>query len=499
MGVYLKNIDQIINKIFSLFIMPRLIGVSMQNRKENNRNIKRAGCVSSVGRPVMIVANKRCCCKTEVWCPLGNNKFKLSKPADCVPTLSSVNIVSDNVTTTLAVVGDTVTVTFTASVTITTPIVTFSCHDTDIISSRVTTINTSGNTWTASYDTANGDGDGAVTYSIAFSDSAGNAGVAGTSGTGSVTFDKTSDKATMTYAFSDGATFMQGITVTMTATFPTALSVVPQLALTGVDPLPAGDMTVVVGNNKAYTRTYTIGNYDGDQIVALSVGKDLAGNDIVTAPTNKTFTLVGEEPTQGDVDAVLTANFVAVAGQSVTLSAAPAAGNTAYLAPINTTTQYGAPTTNDSTITAAVIDASATIVAPTDTGNYNVYLVDGDSNLSVESAATVETVQNVNDIVPTPYPVYYTALATTPPTPLGLPKRVPQGHKLFLSAAGQTAATGPLTNSTSTTSTSAGSDSILAPTQPSSGSHYKFYLTDMADNIVERNVVTESTNFIQVV
>ncbi len=466
----------------------------MQNRKENNRNIKRAGCVSSVGRPVMIVANKRCCCKKEVWCPLGNNKFKLSKPADCVPTLSSVNIVSDNVTTTLAVVGDTVTVTFTASVTIATPIVTFSCQGTDIIYSRVTTTNTSGNTWTASYDTVNGDGDGAVTYSIAFSDSTGNAGVAVTSGTGSVTFDKTSDKATMTYAFSDSAaTFMQGITVTMTATFPSSLSVTPHLALTGADALPAGAMTAV--STTVYTRTYTIGNFDGAQTVALSVGKDLAGNAIVTAPTNPTFTLVGLEPTKADVDAVLTANFVAVAGQSVTLSAAPAAGNTAYLAPTGTTTSYGAPTAS-ATITAAASAATQNILAPlsTTTGVYKAYLVDADSNLSVESTATVETVQDVNGVACLCGGIYNSNTTT----PLGLQKRVPQGHKLFLAAASQSAGT-QLTNSASTTSTSAGLDSILVPTQPSSGSHYKFYLTDIAGNIVERNGVTESTNTIQVV
>ena len=498
MGVYLKNIVQIINKIFSLFIMPRLIGVSMQNRKENNRNIKRAGCVSSVGRPVMIVANKRCCCKKEVWCPLGNNKFKLSKPADCVPTLSSVNIVSDNVTTTLAVVSDTVTVTFTASVTITTPIVTFSCQGTDIIYSRVTTTNTSGNTWTASYDTVIGDGDGAVTYSIAFSDSTGNAGVAVTSGTGSVTFDKTSDKATMTYTPSNPATYKQGITVTMTATFPTALSVVPQLALTGVDPLSAGDMTAV--STTVYTRTYTIGNFDGAQTVALSVGKDLAGNAIVTAPTNPTFTIVGAGPTQGDVDAVLTANFVAVAGQSVTLSAAPAAGTSAYLAPSNTTTHIlFSSSAHHSLVTVSASAASATIFAPTNTGVYKAYLVDADINLSVESTATVETVQNVIDLAPSASVVYYLSTATTPPTPLGLQKRVPQGHKLFLAAAGKLAGTTLVDIAATSPCAIAGDNTILAPTQPSTGLHYKFYLTDLTGAIVTRNGTTESTNTIQVV
>ena len=47
--------------------------------------------------------------------------------------------------------------------------------------------NTSGNTWTAVYTADANDTDGAVSYSIAFSDTAGNAGSAVTSGSGSVT------------------------------------------------------------------------------------------------------------------------------------------------------------------------------------------------------------------------------------------------------------------------------------------------------------------------
>ena len=50
---------------------------------------------------------------------------------------------------------------------------------------------TSGNTWTAVYTADANDTDGAVSYSIAFSDTAGNAGSAVTSGSGSVTTDTT--------------------------------------------------------------------------------------------------------------------------------------------------------------------------------------------------------------------------------------------------------------------------------------------------------------------
>ena len=52
------------------------------------------------------------------------------------------------------------------------------------INGNVTVQNTSGNTWTAVYTADANDTDGAVSYSIAFSDTAGNAGSAVTSGSG---------------------------------------------------------------------------------------------------------------------------------------------------------------------------------------------------------------------------------------------------------------------------------------------------------------------------
>jgi len=61
--------------------MPRLQGVSMQNRKENNRNQKRAGCVSSVGRPVNV--GIKCCCENKsVWC-LVNKRTVLRSKKSC--------------------------------------------------------------------------------------------------------------------------------------------------------------------------------------------------------------------------------------------------------------------------------------------------------------------------------------------------------------------------------------------------------------------------------
>ena len=108
-----------------------------------------------------------------------------------IPTLSSVSIASNNPTTTLAVANDVVTLTFTASEPIASPVVTFLSGGSAITDTSVTYDNTSGNTWTAAYTANASDTAGSVTYSIAFSDTAGNAGSAVTSGTGSVTYDGT--------------------------------------------------------------------------------------------------------------------------------------------------------------------------------------------------------------------------------------------------------------------------------------------------------------------
>ena len=478
-------------------------GQKLLNRKDLNRNIKRAGCVSTVGRPVMIAANKRYYFKKEVWCPLKNGRgSKLTASKDCdslssdsaLPTLSNVSIFSTNTPNTIAKTTDNIIVEFTASEPIQTPVVTFSCNGVVIPASRVNTTNTSGNTWMATYIPVTGDQDGIVTYSIAFSDSAGNAGVAVISGTGSVTFDKTSDTAIMTYTLSDSAiTYMQGITVTMTATFPSSLSVTPHLALSGADTIPAEAMTAASGSTTVYTRTYTIGNFDGTQTVALSVGKDLAGNDIVTAPTNHTFTLVGLESNVTAVNAVLTDSFIAVAGQSVALGADPSGGDIAYLAPPSTTTQYGAPAAGD-TITAAATAGTQYILAPTYTGIYKAYLVDADSNLSVENSNThtVETVQDVNE-VGTATSMIVSSGGGSPTGEVTLVKAVPQGHALYLAAAGLLLGWHLTVNGEDVTAAAAGETTIYVP---STDGPYKFYLTTTAGMIVTRNNVTEGDSVI---
>ena len=104
-----------------------------------------------------------------------------------MPTLSGVSLASSNATATEGFAGDVVTLTFTASETITTPDVTFKSGGADITDTSITYANASGNIWTAAYTVSANDTAGAVSYSIGFNNSVGNAGTAVTSGTGSVT------------------------------------------------------------------------------------------------------------------------------------------------------------------------------------------------------------------------------------------------------------------------------------------------------------------------
>ncbi|GEM_PF-1204277 len=103
-----------------------------------------------------------------------------------VPALSHVGISSNNAVTSLAKTGDEVTVTFTASEAVSTPVLTIAGH-------TVTVANTSGNTYAGKYTMTDSDTGGTITFSISFSDIAGNSGTAvnSTTNSSSVTFDKT--------------------------------------------------------------------------------------------------------------------------------------------------------------------------------------------------------------------------------------------------------------------------------------------------------------------
>ena len=190
--------------------------------------------------------------------------------------MSSVSIASDNSTSTYAKVDDTITLTFTAAETIGTPTVTFQSGGAAINDGTVSYANPSGNTWTAKYDANTGDTEGSVTFSFAFSDSTGNAGVAVTAVTDgtSVTFDKTAPTISTSSIASDNSTTTVATTgdvVTLTiATNENVTS--PTVSFTsGGDAATNNDTVAGDSPGNSFTSTYTVHASDTDGSVAISI------------------------------------------------------------------------------------------------------------------------------------------------------------------------------------------------------------------------------------
>ncbi|MES2239547.1 MAG: T9SS type A sorting domain-containing protein [Bacteroidota bacterium] len=101
-----------------------------------------------------------------------------------VPTLPSVLLASNNTNPAYAKEGDIVTLNFTTSETIESPLVTIAGHDV-----AVTTV--SSNSFTASYIMTASDAEGSVDFAIDFTDPAGNIGSKVTTATNSITYDRT--------------------------------------------------------------------------------------------------------------------------------------------------------------------------------------------------------------------------------------------------------------------------------------------------------------------
>jgi Chitobiase/beta-hexosaminidase C-terminal domain/Glucodextranase, domain B/IPT/TIG domain/Divergent InlB B-repeat domain len=115
------------------------------------------------------------------------------------PVLTSVHIGSDNNSSGRAKVGDTITVTFTASEPIDHPAVTIAGHPAAVAGS--------GSSWTATYTMTSGDSEGAISFSVnGYADLASNPGatVTATTDASSVTFDKTAPTLTIS-SLGDGA------------------------------------------------------------------------------------------------------------------------------------------------------------------------------------------------------------------------------------------------------------------------------------------------------
>ncbi len=139
-----------------------------------------------------------------------------------LPTLSSVSLTSNNSGgATKAKVGNTITLSFISSETISTPTVNITSGGVSVNDSPSIT-NPSGNNWQATYVASSSDTNGAVAFSInSFHDTASNNGSTVTSGSGSVTFDKTSPTVSLS---SEEPTITDNTPFVITAEFSETVS-----------------------------------------------------------------------------------------------------------------------------------------------------------------------------------------------------------------------------------------------------------------------------------
>ena len=130
--------------------------------------------------------------------------------------------------------------------------------------------------FTSTYTVASGDTDGAVAYSIAFTDALGNAGTAVTSGSGSVSVDNTSPTMTITSSTVSSGDISNDASIALTFTSSEATT-----------NFAVGDITVTGGtlsnfaasSSTVYTATFTA-SADGTTSIDVSAGafSDATGN-----------------------------------------------------------------------------------------------------------------------------------------------------------------------------------------------------------------------------
>ena len=143
--------------------------------------------------------------------------------------------------------------------------------------SSITYNNPSGNQWTCILDVADGDTDGSVAFSVAFTDSAGNAGTAVSAVTdgSAVTVDNTHPSLSniaMTTSNSNSAFAKSGDTITLTITVSESVT---SLACT-ID----GEAATMGGSGTGWTAALTLSGDETAGAAGFSCGShvDAAGN-----------------------------------------------------------------------------------------------------------------------------------------------------------------------------------------------------------------------------
>ncbi len=303
------------------------------------------------------------------------------------PALSPVTISSNNSNTSLAKLGNTVTLSFTASETINTPVVAIAGH-------VVAAVNSSGNNWTATYTMTGTDAEGVVPFSIAFADPTGNVGstVTGTTNNSNIVYDITAptlSPVTIASANSNSVKAKTGDLITLG--FSSNENIIPSVTIAGhtVSAVNTG------GNN--WTASYTMTATDAEGIIAFSIAYTDASSNvgtIVTATSNNSSVVFDRTaPTLSAVTIVSNNTNVSRAktGNIITLNFT---ADEAILAPVVSVATHSITAVN---ISGNAWSASYTMTGTDSEGTIPLSISFSDS--SGNAGATVVTTTNSSSVV----------------------------------------------------------------------------------------------------
>ena len=272
-------------------------------------------------------------------------------PDTIAPTLTLVSIVSNNADTSRATTDDTITLSFTSSEPIETPDVTING---DIAAAA----SGSGNTWSATKTITSGDADGAVAFTIDFSDLADppNDGtqVTGTIGGSSVTVDQTAPTLTAVTIASNNSNPSRATTDDIvTLSFTSSENIGTPIVTFG------GVTATVTGSTTSWSATKTITAADADDsIVTFAINySDLAtnaGTQVTSITTGSSVTVYQTAP---DTTAP-TLTTVSITSNNSNDTTRATAGNTITLS-FTSSEPIGTPTVTINTATATVTPAVA--------------------------------------------------------------------------------------------------------------------------------------------
>jgi len=283
------------------------------------------------------------------------------------PTLSVVSIASSNASSTVAGVGDVVTLTMTANESIKTPVVTFKSGGAAVSDSSVTYTHTSGDTWTAAYTVESGDTAGSVSYSIAFNDTRGNSGTAVTSGSGSVSMDASPTiTKSIVSAVNDGVTALGSVSANETVTWSISGSGV-SISSSGVVTLDsAANYQVATSHSFTINATDSIGNDTSTGALSVSVVDATAPTITsgVVSSVNDGDTALGSMSSNEAVTWSITGSGVSISSSgAVTLDSAANAGSATSHSFTVTATDGSGNATTTGTLSVPVVDTTAPVIS----------------------------------------------------------------------------------------------------------------------------------------